>query len=61
MYRRFFERERAVRREAENLLENKSLELFQSNQKLAALATELEKEVQRTKADLERRKALEVQ
>ena len=61
MYRRFFERERAARREAENLLENKSLELFQSNQKLAALATELEKEVQRTKADLERRKALEVQ
>lgn len=61
MYKRFFERERAARREAEQLLEDKSRELFLSNEMLTALAAELEGEVARTKADLERRKALENQ
>ena len=61
MYKRFFERERAARKEAEQYLEVKSRELYLSNQKLAALAAELEEENKRTKADLERRKALESQ
>ena len=61
MYKRFFERERAARKEAEQYLEDKSRELYLSNQQLAALAIELEKENKRTKADLERRKALESQ
>ena len=61
MYQRFFERERSARKEAEQYLESKSRELYLSNQKLAALAAELEKEVEQTKADFERRKALESQ
>lgn len=61
MYQRFFERERAARKEAEQYLESKSRELYLSNQKLAATAEKLEEEVKRTKADLERRKALESQ
>lgn len=61
MYQRFFERERNARREAEKYLEDRSLELYLSNQKLAALAAELEKEIARTKADLKRQKELEGQ
>ncbi|QEG23021.1 sensor histidine kinase [Mariniblastus fucicola] len=61
MYRRFFERERIGRKQAEDLLEERSRELYLSNQKLAALAIKLEKEVVRARADLERRKALENQ
>ncbi len=61
IYKRFFERERIARKEAEQYLEVKSRELYLSNQKLAALAIELEEENKRTKADLARRKALESQ
>lgn len=61
MYKRFFERERIARKEAEQYLEDKSRELYLSNQKLAALAIKLEEENKRTKADLERRKLLESQ
>ena len=61
MYKRFFERERVARKEAEQYLEDKSRELYLSNQQLAALAIKLEEENKRTKADLERRKALESQ
>jgi len=61
MYKRFFERERAARKEAEQYLEDKSRELYTSNQQLVALAAKLENEVKRTKEDLKRRKALESQ
>ena len=61
MYRRFFERERAARKAAEQFLEDKSRELYESNENLKVLAGELEEEVARTKADFQRRKALESQ
>jgi len=61
MYRRFYERERAARKSAEQYLEEKSRELYKSNEFLVTLAEELEEEVASTKADLERRKALENQ
>ena len=51
MYRRFFERERAARKAAEQFLEDKSRELYESNENLKMLAAELEEEVARTKAD----------
>jgi diguanylate cyclase (GGDEF)-like protein len=46
-------REQAARREAERLLESKSLELFAANQKLMAFNTELEERVQVRTAELE--------
>lgn len=61
MYKRFFERERAGRKAAEQLLEDKSRELYLSNEMLKKLTEELEDEVARTKAELKERKALESQ
>ncbi|TKG93757.1 response regulator [Puteibacter caeruleilacunae] len=43
--KRKLEREKAARKQAENLLEQKALELYESNEKLKALNQELEKEV----------------
>lgn len=45
LYRRRFERERQARKSAEQLLENKSLELFDANKQLQLLNTSLEKKV----------------
>ncbi len=53
VYKRFFERERQARIQAEQFLEVKSRELYLANQKLIASANELEKEVQRTNAVFE--------
>lgn len=50
VYKRSLDRERRARKEAEKLLEERSRELYASNQKLVASASKLEKEVQRTKA-----------
>ena len=44
-WRRRFERERAARREAEALMEAKSSELYQANQRLEALTRTLEERV----------------
>lgn len=51
LLQRRFERERKARKQAEKLLEEKSLALYQSNQELSELAENLEKQVQlRTQA-----------
>ncbi|MBV6645106.1 MAG: PAS domain S-box protein [Cyclobacteriaceae bacterium] len=44
--KRRFERERQARKEAEKLLESKSLELFQANERLTQLNTDLEKRIE---------------
>jgi len=46
LYKRRFERERKARKEAEALLENKSLELYRANQTLQQWAADLEKRVE---------------
>jgi two-component system sensor histidine kinase/response regulator len=58
-----FERERSARRQAEQILEDKSLEVYQSNQSLRRLAAELDTmiksrtaELRRTLAESERQK-----
>lgn len=61
MYKRCFERERAARKKAEQVLEDKSRELYLSNEMLTAIAVELEDEVESTRAELKRREALENQ
>ncbi len=50
---RRIKRERLARKEAENILEQKSLELFEANQKLNALNNELQSEVDRRIKQLE--------
>ena len=50
--RRRYEREKAARKEAEQLLESKSLELFNTNQQLRYLAESLEKQVQQRTQEL---------
>jgi signal transduction histidine kinase/CheY-like chemotaxis protein len=50
--RRAFERERAARKEAERLLEQKSRELFQANQELRTFAARLEQLVEERTAEL---------
>lgn len=52
-WQRRIERERASRKEAERLLEKKSLELYQSNLDLKVLADELEQKVRQRTAELE--------
>ena len=54
--RRRYERERRARREAEELLEAKSRELFDANEELRAQAARLEEAVRERTADLERAK-----
>ncbi|MEW6678026.1 MAG: response regulator [Pseudomonadota bacterium] len=63
VWRQRFDRERKARKQAELILEEKSLELFQSNQSLRRLATELDQmvksrtdELSRALADAERQK-----
>jgi two-component system, sensor histidine kinase and response regulator len=63
VWRQRFERERKARKQAEHILEEKSLELFQSNQSLRRLATELDMmvksrtdELSRALTDAERQK-----
>ncbi len=56
LYERRFLRERNARKEAEKLLENKSLELHQRNVELEKLATELEARVQERTEELEAEK-----
>lgn len=51
--RRRIERERLARKAAENILEQKSLELFEANQKLNSLNNELQSEVDRRIKQLE--------
>ena len=51
-WQRRFERERVARKEAELLLEEKSLALFHSNQELKQLASSLETQVAQRTADL---------
>jgi signal transduction histidine kinase/DNA-binding response OmpR family regulator len=46
IWRARFEREREARKQAERILEEKSLELFRSNQSLRQLASDLEREVE---------------
>ncbi|BBP45419.1 hypothetical protein THMIRHAS_07920 [Thiosulfatimonas sediminis] len=53
---RRFEREKRARKEAERLLESKSLELYQSNQSLQALSQSLEKQVIKRTKELEAEK-----
>lgn len=50
---RRLERERKARKEAERLLEEKSLDLYQANQRLKSQAELLEKEVQKRTAELQ--------
>ena len=50
---RRYKREREARKQAERLLEEKSLELFHANRELKGLADSLEKRVQRRTAELE--------
>ncbi|MFP8779191.1 ATP-binding protein [Hydrogenophaga sp. RWCD_12] len=50
---RRLERERAARKEAERLLEEKSLELFHANQSLQSLADDLERQVAERTAQLQ--------
>ncbi len=49
-----FERERAARKEAERILEEKSLDLYQSNQSLRRLASELDAMIKSRTAELTR-------
>jgi signal transduction histidine kinase len=49
-----FERERKVRKEAENLLEDKALELFQANQKLREFNESLEEKIETRTKELEK-------
>ena len=51
---RAFKRERAARREAENLLEDKSRQLFYANQELTDMANSLRKESSKARAILEK-------
>ena len=51
-----FLRERKARKEAEQLLENKSLELYNSNQALQKMAHELEEKVMERTAELQKEK-----
>ncbi len=62
LFQRLLKRERASRKEAERLLDQKSIELYDTNQRLRALADELELRVERRTAELEeeRNRALEV-
>jgi two-component sensor histidine kinase len=53
-WRRRLERERAARHTAEQLLEEKSLELYRANEELRALAAHLESEVDKRTAELRR-------
>ncbi len=50
MRNRAYEREKAARREAEQLLESKSRELYNTNQRLTQLAAELKEQVEHTQA-----------
>lgn len=51
-----FYRERKARKEAEQILEHKSLELYESNQSLVQLTENLEKQVEERTADAEKEK-----
>lgn len=53
LFKRRFERERAARREAEELLENRSRALLETNENLSALAARMREEAERTKAIVE--------
>ncbi len=53
MFERLLARERRARKEAERLLDQKSVELYDTNQRLRALADDLEQRVQRRTAELE--------
>jgi signal transduction histidine kinase/CheY-like chemotaxis protein len=52
-YKARYQREKAARKEAERLLEEKSMQLFAKNEDLKALANSLEQKVQERTADLE--------
>jgi signal transduction histidine kinase/DNA-binding NarL/FixJ family response regulator len=52
-YQRRFERERNARKEAEKLLEDKSLQLYKANQELKTLAENLEKRIKERTLELE--------
>jgi two-component system sensor histidine kinase/response regulator len=56
LLKRRFERERKARKAAEQLLEDKSLELYSTNQKLLRLAENLENEVVKRTRELEKAK-----
>ena len=56
LYERRFQRERKARKEAERILESKSLELYQSNIALQDLANTLEQKVTERTAELEQEK-----
>lgn len=61
-FERLLRRERRSRKEAEHLLDQKSIELYDTNQRLRALADDLEQRVQRRTAELEteRNRAVEM-
>ncbi len=52
--KQILKRERSARKEAERIMEEKSLELFEINQKLVQLNTSLEKEVEERVTDIKR-------
>jgi len=60
LIQRRFERERKARKQAEVLLEQKSRDLFEANQKLQALAESLEQKVEQRTAELEKERKLAV-
>ncbi len=53
VFERLLKRERSSRKEAERLLDQKSVELYHTNVSLRALADELELRVQKRTAELE--------
>lgn len=55
-HQRRLQRERLARKDAERLLEEKSLELYQSNQSLQTLTESLEKQIQQRTQELEEEK-----
>ena len=53
LLKRRFEREKAARKEAEALLEKKSLEVFQANEQLRAFADQIQRQAEQTNAIVE--------
>ena len=53
LFHRLLKRERAARKEAERLLDQKSIELYDTNQRLRELAQDLELRVEERTAELQ--------
>lgn len=57
IYERIIERERLARKEAESIMEVKSLELYDTNKRLLTLNADLEKEVSRRTQKIKERES----